>query len=268
MYGCWCIIIGVIFDAFLSLAASTSTSPDVDNDNHSAIHSPISPQSSSIPSNLDWCQKHGFDATQLACSTCESILLPILLLKQQQPSSSATTATTNHSSTSSSSSSSSSDVIIDQCRQCCQIVRDVQLITEPYAAAVIVVPAQVTIDNDYNSQVVTGLPSTELNDFYQNDYTKLMQTIGTHRLRTIHDDGTLSKQQQHQNRRIPMNLFFMFSLSPVVLYFLDTIPTSSSLSKINISDLQRMSRETVTLDGWKRDDIRDMISTLLVKNIE
>jgi hypothetical protein len=219
------------------------------------------------PSLSEWCHSQGFDSSQLACNTCEHILLPHLLrLQQREPSGNEAEKPLDEVKMK----------IINNCRQCCQSFRDVHLITEPYAAAVIVVPSRISLDDsdslrhDPESGIISGFSSSELNDFFRDDYPALSSKYGSNQsgsnglLVTILDDGTLSRQHQEKMRSLSSSMmlhpFYMMSSSnsPTMLYLLDYVPTAFAME-----ELQRTAKETIALDSWKRDEIRDMLSTLL-----
>jgi len=50
---------------------------------------------------------------------------------------------------------------------------------------------------------------------------------------------------------------------PSVLMFLDGQGGNSDPEEMDIFALQRVATEMIVLDGWKRDDIRDMLKALL-----
>ena len=53
----------------------------------------------------------------------------------------------------------------------------------------------------------------------------------------------------------------MFYSSPSILFWFDQIPSSA----LDVEELQELAKETIFLDGWKRDDMRDMLLALLME---
>jgi hypothetical protein len=154
-------------------------------------------------SKKDWledCRQSGFDPTQLACRTCQ------LLPEDNQKA----------------------------CLGCCQSYKDVEHISKPYEAAVLVVSGRSA--------------GEEFERFLDEDWDDLVKTKGANRLLQIPrgDRGG--------------NSFSMFFAPPTVLYLLDE---KHAGEKKSASAYATIAKETLHLDGWKRDDIRDMLSTLL-----
>jgi hypothetical protein len=163
----------------------------------------VSTDSDISVSKKDWledCRQSGFDPTQLACRTCQ--LLPEGNQKE--------------------------------CLGCCQSYKDVEHISKPYEAAVLVVSGRSA--------------GEEFERFLDEDWDDLVKTKGANRLLQIPrgDRGGSS--------------FSMFFAPPTVLYLLDEKHAGEKKSS---SAYATIAKETLYLDGWKRDDIRDMLSTLL-----
>jgi hypothetical protein len=51
----------------------------------------------------------------------------------------------------------------------------------------------------------------------------------------------------------------MFQPEPSIIFWFDEVPSSS----MSIDELQVTATETIVMDGWKRDDLRDMLLALL-----
>lgn len=154
-------------------------------------------------SKKDWledCRQAGFDPAQLACRTCQ--LLPV---KNQQA-----------------------------CLECCQSYKDVEHISKPYEAAVLVVSGRSA--------------GEEFERFLDEDWDDLVKSKGANRLLKIPrgDRGGGG--------------YSLFFAPPTVLYLLDE---KHAGAKKAASAYASIAKETLHLDGWKRDDIRDMLSTLL-----
>jgi hypothetical protein len=163
----------------------------------------VSADTDIVVSKTDWleeCRTSGFDPTQLACRTCQ--LLPVENQKD--------------------------------CLGCCQSYKDVEHISKPYEAAVLVVSGRSA--------------GEEFERFLDEDWDDLVKTKGANRLLQIPrgDRGGSS--------------FSMFFAPPTVLYLLDE---KHAGEKKSASAYATVAKETLYLDGWKRDDIRDMLSTLL-----
>jgi len=82
----------------------------------------------------------------------------------------------------------------------------------------------------------------DLETFMRDDWDELVKKKGKHRLQKVQRDADR----------------FSF-YSPAVLYFLETPLDGSLPSRTSL----KAAKETIHLDGWKREDIKDMIMTLL-----
>lgn len=96
--------------------------------------------------------------------------------------------------------------------------------TKPYEAAVLATVAR---------------SSQEYMDFIEQDWDDLVKEKGSNRLSMV--------QRQDPYAFYP------------VLFFFDK-PVAAGIS---LREYASMAKETVDLDGWKRDDIRDMLKSLL-----
>ena len=125
---------------------------------------------------------------------------------------------------------------LDPCQKCCQGWLDIKRITKPYAAAVVV-------DRGAQGDVET---------FLKENWDEVIEQKGTHRLQRIE---TPREQQQ---------LYFYMPRPSQVLFFDDstTIIKNNKLTH-DLSKLTKMAKEIVSLDGMKREDIKDMLLTLL-----
>ena len=115
-----------------------------------------------------------------------------------------------------------------RCQECCQSYKDVERITRPYQAAVLQVPSQTH--------------GGDLETFLQEDWNELVAAKGSDRLQKI-------------ERNVDRFSFF----SPTLLYFLEAPLDGSVPSRTSL----KAAKETIHLDGWKREDMKDMIMTLL-----
>jgi hypothetical protein len=124
---------------------------------------------------------------------------------------------------------------VEQCERCCQSWLDVKRIAKPYAAAVLV-------DRGSSGDVET---------FFKENWHEVLAIKGAHQLQKI----DTPREQKYQ--------FFMARPSQV-LFFDDSssIITGNKL-KVDLSTLMETAKEVVNLDGMKREDIKDMLLTLL-----
>ena len=113
------------------------------------------------------------------------------------------------------------------CRTCCQSFKDVEPITKPYEAAILAVNRRT------------------LEDFLEEDWEPLVALKGKDRLVRIEKGEDAVRH------------FFFYS--PSVLFFLDEKPKRT----LTYQQAQERAKETIYLDGWKREDIRDMLGALL-----
>lgn len=121
----------------------------------------------------------------------------------------------------------------ENCRDCCQAYQDTPRIRKPYEAAVLVI------------QRPTG---GELEEFLGNDWDELVEAKSSQRLlklNNIVDD--------------PVRMINLFGFPSATLMFLDQ-PLQKAQSA---SAYEKQAKEVIVLDGWKRDDIKDMLMTLL-----
>jgi hypothetical protein len=189
------------------------------------------------PEEEDWlssCRHAGFDPFQLACSTCQLLPPP----------------------TSSSSSPSSS--LSDACLRCCQPYKDVERIRKPYEAAVLIIHHHKSGGNG------GGGNKGEFDQFLDDDFDQLVQAKGEHRLGKLLDP--------HLDR-FPSLLSnggggFYFHLPVATLLFFDSMDAVAKHQQHGRKDkgddaLVEAAKEVIKLDGWKRDDIRDMLTALL-----
>ena len=125
---------------------------------------------------------------------------------------------------------------LDQCQKCCQSWLDVKRITKPYAAAVV-------IDRGSAGDVET---------FFKENWDEVIEEKGTHQLQKIE---TPREQQQFH--------FFMPRPSQVLFFDDSTAIIKNNKLTYDLPKLVKMAKEVVNLDGMKREDIKDMLLTLL-----
>jgi len=109
------------------------------------------------------------------------------------------------------------------------------MIQKPYEAAVLVTPGP-------------HGHSEEIKKLLEEDWDKLIEGKGGDRLRMVENStGSYSNS-------------YFFGITPVYLYFFNDKKISASKS---LKDLEVGAQETLVLNGWKREDIRDMLQALL-----
>lgn len=121
---------------------------------------------------------------------------------------------------------------VRHCQQCCQSWLDTKRITKPYEAAVLV-------DR-------SGGGGGDVATFVDEDWDEVRKVKGSSRLHRIK-----AETGQHN---------FFYSRPSQLLFFDKPI---SSNEQSDITGLSREAVETVNLDGMKREDMKDMLLTLL-----
>ena len=125
---------------------------------------------------------------------------------------------------------------LDKCQKCCQSWLDIKRITKPYAAAVV-------IDRGSLGDVET---------FFKENWDEVVEEKGTHQLQKIQ---TPKEQQQFQ--------FFMPRPSQVLFFDDSTAIIKNNKLLFDLPKLVKIAKEIVSLDGMKREDMKDMLLTLL-----
>eukprot|EP00980_Cylindrotheca_fusiformis_P016715 scaffold5024_cov136-Cylindrotheca_fusiformis.AAC.44 len=116
-----------------------------------------------------------------------------------------------------------------KCHNCCQSFWNVETKIKRYEAAVLL---HVSEENFY----------PEIDQVFKEDVETIQEKKGK--------DRFYSKKMSSSN--------FLGATPPMILWF-NEIPRSNA----NIQELRSKAVETVNLNGWKRDDARDMLLTLL-----
>jgi hypothetical protein len=162
---------------------------------------------------IDDCRWNGFDPAMLACSTCNFLF------------STADSKTTE----------------LNKCLSCCRSLLDVEHVTKPYEAAVL-------IDRGHNS---------ELEQFIAQDFQQVVKI----------KNNNGSPSHERLIRRVVQNdlggghaLSLFQYIRPSVVYFLED---PSAVQIQDLKQLANVAKETFSLEGMKRDDIKDMLMTLL-----
>lgn len=146
-----------------------------------------------------------------------------------------------------------SDTIQATCLECCQSYLDVERITKPFQSAIVVL------------MTPTVPQEGELGNFFKDDWNEVYKIKTDKRLMKIIDESASSLKTNKGLNNMYMNhpLFQFMSFNrqtAEILFFDEPMPRGSSL---NYQTLMNKSKETMPLDGMKREDIKDMIMTLL-----
>lgn len=127
------------------------------------------------------------------------------------------------------------------CQDCCQSYKTSDRMTKPYESAVLVhLPKGSHPRGD-----------TEMDQFLDEDLATLVKQKGSKRIITLEHTDESSRSQ---------SLFYMMRprQSQQILWF-DTIVSNGQ----SLKAYKNQAKEIIPLDGYKRDDIKDMITTLL-----
>lgn len=147
----------------------------------------------------------------------------------------------------------------DECLRCCQPYKDVERIRKPYEAAVLIVHHKA---------------SSELEQFLDNDWDDLVKAKATGGDNDRDNVDRLVQLQDPHLNRFPSLLAgagnggFYFHLPVATLLFFDSLEAVRHHKLNGRKDggddaLLESAKEVIKLDGWKRDDIRDMLTALL-----
>jgi hypothetical protein len=195
------------------------------------------------------CRAQGFDPWQLACSTCDELALFFTKKGNEGSSATATSAAKKNN-----------ENIIHVCRQCCQAYKDTPRIQKPYAAAVLLHPP---IGSRPAGSTTT---EDELTQFLTQDWDSVVATKSAARLIKIeHSSPALDNAMDMYQRMM------MLQMRPPaqVCFFESPLPTKASARSAllnNPESLQAAASEVIVLDAsWKKDDIKDMLMTLLMQ---
>jgi hypothetical protein len=133
---------------------------------------------------------------------------------------------------------------VDRCIECCQSYKDVERIRRPYEAAVLIT----------HNVKQGGSSGGEIDQFLAHDWDELVELKG---------DSRLARKQERLDR-IPslQSGYYFFHVPVATLLFLDSTELLDS-KDVNVNSLVENAKEVIRLDGWKRDDVRDMLKALL-----
>lgn len=193
---------------------------------------------SGIPAGaVDWveeCRADGFDPDRLACSTCEHVF----------SSSNADPASKDHSH------------YQHRCQDCCQSWLDTPRITRPFAAAVL---------------IVRGSNNDELSQFLDQDWETVVAQTARNAKKNPPRLYRIDMSTSEDDSSNPYaSLFRRSKPSQLLLFDAPTASSSHLLGRTavapkreNVPDLQKAAQDKFNLQGLKKDDIKDMILTLL-----
>jgi hypothetical protein len=122
------------------------------------------------------------------------------------------------------------EAVVAKCRACCQSYKTSEKRTHRYEGAILLYAKNPNPDL-----------SSEIDTLLKEDLEKIEAQKGKDRLRVVSIRGGSYYQP-----------------SPSWILWFDELPLSE-----DISELQSKAKETIILDGWKRDDVRDMLLALL-----
>ena len=125
----------------------------------------------------------------------------------------------------------------DSCLACCQAYKDTPSLRTPYSSAVILVSA------------AASAMESEVETFLRDDFESLRSAKG----------GAAKLEKMTMKSSNHNDGFWFMRTQPAELLFLDE-PLKSGLSE---KELRQRAKESIVLYGWKREDIKDMIETLL-----
>jgi len=210
---------------------------------------------------LGKCRDIGFDPWNLSCDTCTKLY-------------------ENHAT------KKYFENLEPSCYDCCQEYKASganKFLTKPYESALIV---QTVIHND-GGHSKSATQNNEVDEFLNDDYTKLLEAKTSKRILRIK-----KLYDPYSSQRSTMRFSVFGPRQTTTVYFFDTIVpefakyaaqqvkqqqqsrkkdknfefslANSGNNMIDEDKLTDMAKEIISIDdGWKRDDIRDMIQTLL-----
>ena len=123
----------------------------------------------------------------------------------------------------------------EACQQCCQAYKDTKNTATRYGAAIFLhYPAIEEMDN-----------------FVKDDLPNM-------------DKKSQITVVQQQGESDQMRYLMGFMQKSCSILWLDKKPAVSITASTNIESLRKMAKEEIDLRGWKRDDVKSMLETLLV----
>ena len=122
-----------------------------------------------------------------------------------------------------------------RCLECCQSYKTSERMTKPYESAVLV------------HRPMTGGDS-EMEQFLNEHWEDLVKSKGAKRLIKVEQDVAASASR-----------FMYMRPPPQMLFWFDEVVAPGQKLKV----YKDTAKETVYLDGYKKDDMKDMLTTLL-----
>jgi hypothetical protein len=207
----------------------------------------------------EWCLKRGFDPTNLSCDTCALIDDSITLQRLQKETNDAVIQQRQKEGGETTTSSSSiEEEIIDissDCRTCCKsykvnpILRPGESLRGKYRYALLT----------YNEHSL-GQQYSEIQDFINRDVNDIVSFKGESRFKAI----PTSSSDGHHRGELDNNMMMMYGGlfgggggPPKLLLFGKQKKGGWS------SEDEDEAEEVINLRGWKREDVKDMLMTLL-----
>jgi len=127
----------------------------------------------------------------------------------------------------------------DSCRACCSEWLGTERISKPYQAAVL---------------VERGSGGGEVGGFLKEEWENVVQEKGASRLKHIQDENGGAAAGR-------FSLMMYGGFLPSVLLFFDSMEVMSKTN--DISKLTAAAKESISLDGLEKADLKDMLLTLL-----
>jgi hypothetical protein len=119
------------------------------------------------------------------------------------------------------------EIVVSNCQACCQSYKTLEKRTHRYQGCVIL--------HSFSPEIDTLL---------REDLDNILAQKGTDRLRVLNAGRGANMYHQPQ---------------PSAIMWFDELPPAGA----DINKLRENAKETIILDGWKRDDVRDMLLALL-----
>ena len=130
------------------------------------------------------------------------------------------------------------------CRRCCAAwLDDAQRRTQPYQAAVLI------------DRTTSAGAQGEVAQFLEQDWKEVVAAKGANRLKHVIDESTSGSFSSFSS--------LFAAARPSVVLFFDSTAAVSSTSRSDVSQLVAAAKESVSLHGLERADLKDMLMTLL-----
>ena len=131
----------------------------------------------------------------------------------------------------------SSSPVISKCLSCCQSYKTLEKRTHAYQGAILL-----------HSNAAGFFP--EIDSFVDEDLEKIAEQKGEERFRVIKFPGGGRGMFNHPQ-------------PSAILWFDEKPPKNEDSAGTSIFELQNLAKETIILDGWKRDEVREMLLAIL-----